>query len=204
MAAEEGKGDGASNRFDGGNGGGGMMAMLMRLFRRVWIYWPGVPGMVLLLGMWWDSGGYHSLVDVGRGGMNYKLQLELGSIWWQQTTEWRKEGVAKDHFDTGRTALQSVGVAGPRGRQFDLPPALSRYATSFGGQQFKRDIVIVQLGLWAIVAGYVALWAVLVFAWHARKRRMKANVERGALNRNAVAGDQSSLIRGVAAGWWRF
>ena len=159
--------------FDCGGRSDEVKGVALRRSHRSRLFWLGVPGLALMLGAWWDSGGYDSVMHVARGDMDHKVRLQFGSVWWQRTKEWRPDGVRLNEFSVERSPLISSRTGKPRGRKLDLPPAIYRYETSFGGAFFKQDILIVQVGLWAIMAGYIVLWEVMVFCWELRKARVR-------------------------------
>ncbi|MEK7951666.1 hypothetical protein [Luteolibacter soli] len=170
VAAEEEAGDGASNRFGEGNGGG----EVMRAFYKSRLFWCGVPGLVFLLWVWWDSGRHYSEVTWYRGSEERDVRVYRGVVEWRSVVQRLFIPGTKQLF-VDRHEMVEVdknGLGFTRECGFDLPAGFRREEKPDDDLKMTYEAVEVSVALWLIAGCYAAMWLGAVFAWRWRKRRV--------------------------------
>lgn len=148
-----------------------------RLFRL------GVPGLVFLLWVWWDSGRYMSAVSWDGSNGNQRLLVHRGEVEWRRIRD-NSFGSVGAGFAMKRDPeweFDENGVLRELNRQFDLPKALMWAPDVYELGRLRREILDVSVALWVVVLGYGMMWLGAVIAWErrqARERRCLTEMER--------------------------
>ncbi|MEK7951670.1 hypothetical protein WKV53_14225 [Luteolibacter sp. Y139] len=147
----------------------------MRPFYKSRLFWCGVPGLVFLLWVWWDSGGCISFVRWGPSGDEKGVEVMVGDVVWRRTKQsWSgsagRRPISVARIDLREDPLSRTGPA--RARQFDLQPLFRVSTEVYGKEPRVVHERLVRAAFWGVVAGYVVVWLGLVFAWRWRKRRV--------------------------------
>jgi hypothetical protein len=156
---------------------------VMRPLYRSRLFWLGVPGLVFLLWVWWDSGGYVSFAAYERGNELRQVEVGRGGVLWTYAFDPKPTGhAAVRPFRAERIELAKMGVE-TKGRRLDFSEAFKRERRMVSLPAFgvKKEVHTVLLALWVIVLGYIAMWLGGVFAWRWWKVRvMRRLTEMGA------------------------
>ena len=153
--------------------------MMMRPFYRSRLFWLGVPGLVFLLWVWWDSGRYDSFVRWERTESMDTVMVGGGRVEWEHTeglNVWILAGWdpwmwgRSSRPEGGRSKVMSMGPG--RSRQFDFCAPYERKNSPIAPVSSDlEDVVTRRVALWVIVAGYVMAWLGAVWWWQRRKRK---------------------------------
>jgi hypothetical protein len=139
-------------------------------FFRSRLFWLGVPGLVFLLWVWWDSGGYASHASWQSGREIRQVEVDRGCVVWMTTVDLRSAvPVPVEPFHAGRYELKEED-----GRHFDFAPPFKRKTDDLKLSIAWMDMELhsSRLALWVVVAVYVAMWIAMAFAWQRRKARV--------------------------------
>jgi len=155
--------------------------MTMRPFYRSRLFWLGVPGLVFLLWVWWDSGKWASSVSWERSQRSDCVDVASGVVGWERNT-YRDTGPAVSNglgFDrrSGSSIMDFPGEEEldqeDEMRRFDLRKAYTW--TKFclwADSPDWLDIQRLRVALWVVVLVYVAMWLGAVWWWRRRKARV--------------------------------
>jgi len=164
--------------------------MMMRPFYRSRLFWLGVPGLVFLLWVWWDSGKWDSFVFWTRDGIIEEVRVTRGQVEWERSVygipELRR--IVRDNFpnvfDSGRSKDRGEFGWADRG-EMDLVSKQRERGFNFrkgvdwetgcvvkGGMAGPVEVQGFRLALWVVVLGYVMAWLAAVWWWQRRKARV--------------------------------
>ena len=155
---------------------------MVRRFYKSRLFWLGVPGLVFLLWVWWDSGRYESSVywsekkwevfaGVYGGKAHFCLSWALGGTVFMEVHD-------ADRVEWG----MAKGDVNPRARRFDF---VEGFALETDSSADYRSFDL-QVGLWMIVASYVALWLGAVVVWERRKMRVMRDLTDSVMEKEVV------------------
>ena len=154
---------------------------MMRAFCKSRLFWLGVPGLVFLLWVWWDSGRFSSQLIWHRTTSTHCVEIREGKVGWSRETPGTLLAYAKPYrvirFD------HATWLAEPRERHFDfvrpfdwdeysvaeVPDPVLESDESLKGNRI--EFTEGSIALWVVVLGYVALWLGGV-VWGQRKGRV--------------------------------
>ncbi|MEK7951665.1 hypothetical protein [Luteolibacter soli] len=150
---------------------------MMRPFYKARLFWCGVPGLVFLLWVWWDSGGYESRLKWNRGWGFREVRVERGMMGYMRLIDPTAGPGVKGELSADRLPFpEDDGTGGWKGRarKFDFfPTAFEKTVMEVEPSAgVIVDWVDSRLALWAAVAGYGVVWLGMVFAWQWRRRRV--------------------------------
>ena len=161
--------------------------MTMRPFYRSRLFWLGVPGLVFLLWVWWDSGKYESMARWIRGEVGDTVRVTGGLVEWQRETNTEPAvpmGAKTSLFDCYRSVraiepwfdllAEEPEAPAERRRQFDFREAvtLGKIDIVCGSVPGALEVVTRRVALWVVVAGYGVMWLGAVCWWQRRKTRV--------------------------------
>ncbi|MEK7951675.1 hypothetical protein [Luteolibacter soli] len=148
-------------------------------FYRSRLFWYGVPGLVFLLWVWWDSGGWNSHVRWERPGKVRYVGVRMGGVQWGSSTLRENYPPGPSDFPVVRGELPAEdgsAPAGKRGRRFDFPPLIKTVVEERSRGGMVMDLVTGEIALWGIVGCHVMVWVGMVFWWQRRKGRVTARL----------------------------
>ncbi|WP_341405324.1 hypothetical protein [Luteolibacter soli] len=142
-----------------------------------------MPGLVFLLWVWWDSGGWDSsVVRTVRGNVFHVVKVRGGLVEWQRDEYLGTAPIltGKSYFDLHvyRTEVEepplSERAGQVAGRRFDFPAAYEKERQTLRGERavMTERIDLARVALWVVVAGYGMVWLGAVSAWQWRKARV--------------------------------
>jgi hypothetical protein len=131
-------------------------------FYRSRLFWLGVPGLVFLLWVWWDSGRYRNYAEWTRGKQDHVVWVVEGYVRWVATTRVDSTSV-KNSFYYDRTEW--------KGGWFEVRQLFSWHSGSAPDIGIA-GLVKVEVALWGVVAGYGVMWLGAVWWWQRRKLRV--------------------------------
>ena len=149
---------------------------MMRRFYKSRLFWCGVPGLVFLLWVWWDSGKHSSDVVWRHGLTDDALAVVGGRVEWRKIV-WvpgmsrRVDGFSTHHSEMREMDSFDEGPRGVRKRQFDFPQGFMVLAERGSPGAMAAEMRRVQVALWVVVLGYVGTWLGAVWWQEARVRR---------------------------------
>ena len=164
--------------------------MAMRPFYRSRLLWLGVPGLVFLLWVWWDSGKWDTFVFRTRDGFMEEVRVSRGQVEWERSAYTNPEirQVFRDSFpgvfDSGRSKHRGDFGWADRGEMdllskqreggFDLRKGVDWETGCVvkGGMAGPVEVQGFRLALWVVVLGYVMVWLGAVVWWQRRKARV--------------------------------
>ena len=155
---------------------------MMRAFYKSRLFWLGLPGLVFLLWVWWDSGGCRSSALWTRADRWSAVLVNEGRLQWTESkvpASMQPYLSTAEPFSFERTersveamlAEEELGMkAEARGRQFDFAAAFERDAEVRA--IIAGDLAEWRVALWVVVLGYVVVWMGAVMAWQRRRARV--------------------------------
>jgi hypothetical protein len=151
-------------------------------FYRSRLFWLGVPGLVFLLWVWWDSGGYVSYARWVRGNAMDEVRVTGGWVGWERMRHLHASSggpiLKVNPFTVRRfgrveeVPLEQLCTAKMMGRQFDFSAAFAWDESLIADPISPGEIESLKfhVALWVIVAGYGAMWAAMVI-WSQRRKK---------------------------------
>ena len=150
----------------------------MRAFYKSRLFWLGVPGLVFLLWVWWDSGGYFSAVSYDRTPETWFVGVSEGCVTWTHSLDLKPRGLTMDGLRVDRHSLADEYGVTVR-RHFAVAPAFEKEVETVGVPAWGLEMWFhkVRAGLWVVVLGYVMVWLGSVVWWERRKARVMREEE---------------------------